>query len=353
MISKTFTTSLLKWYNANKRDLPWRHTKDPYHIWVSEMMLQQTTVAAVIPYFQRWFAVFPTVNDLAEADEQKVLKAWQGLGYYSRARNLHKAARIVVDSFDGVLPKDPKQVRALPGFGPYATAAVLSIAYDVPLALVDANVRRVMMRVLAIEGVATPAYDQTILDVLQKILPKQNTGDFNQAMMELGATVCRSKEPICGMCPLKKMCKAYDLGVQELIPQTLKRTITSLEAVIAIIQRKDQYFIQQRKAKGLLANLWEFPGGKIEKGETPLKALQREVREELGVGVQNAKHLFNVTHAYTQFKVNLHVFSVDVDGELAVSPKALWVKAKDFQKYPMPSGSAKICERLAHLKKNI
>ena len=176
---KLFAPSLLSWYTKNKRDLPWRQNKDPYRIWVSKMMLQQTTVNTVIPFYNDWFKIFPTLQSLGQADIQRVLKQWQGLGYYARARNLHKAAQIVVEKYKGVLPKDPVTLRALPGFGPYSTGSVLSIAYDIPLTIIDANVRRVIMRILAIPGLANNTQDIKIERYLCKVFPKKNAGDFN------------------------------------------------------------------------------------------------------------------------------------------------------------------------------
>ncbi len=343
---KGFSRFLLTWYGKHKRDLPWRRNKDPYKIWVSEMMLQQTTVATVIPYYERWFKGFPTVNALAAADLQEVLKAWQGLGYYARARNLHKAAQIIVSQHKGSLPHNPQLVRALPGFGPYSTGSVLSIAYDLPLTIIDANVRRVVMRLLALPGLADTSQDGAVEVFLRKVFPKSKAGDFNQALMELGALVCRSKEPLCILCPVQKFCQAYKEGKQEIIPQPKERVTKHISAVIAIIEKKGKYFIQQRPSKGLLADLSEFPGGKIEAGETRARALQREIKEELGVVVTSSKHLFDVTHFYTQFRVNLSVFSCQVETWPKSSARHKWVGLKALQTYPMPSGSAKIVEKL-------
>ncbi|MBI4309031.1 MAG: A/G-specific adenine glycosylase [Candidatus Omnitrophica bacterium] len=341
-----FAPALLAWYDKHKRNLPWRRTKDPYKIWVSEMMLQQTTVNAVIGYYDRWFQMFPTVGALAGAGVEKVLKAWQGLGYYARARNLHKAAQVVVREHHGVLPRDPAVVRALPGFGPYSTGSVLSIAYDLPLTIIDANVRRVAMRLLALQGHADTKQDRKIGGFLQTIFPPKHAGDFNQALMELGALVCRSKEPLCILCPVIKFCRAFARGRQEIIPKPKQRMIKDVAAVIAIIRKGNKFFIQQRPAKGLLAGLWEFPGGKIRAGEGRARALAREIREELNVSLKTADYLFQVTHFYTQFKVNLSVFLCAT----APLPKAdeahKWVNLKSIHQYPMPSGSAKIVREL-------
>lgn len=344
--STNFSVDLTRWYAQNKRDLPWRHTKDPYKIWISEIMLQQTTVNTVIDYYERWVKVFPTIYDLAKAPLQKALKQWQGLGYYNRVKNLHKAALILIKEHRGIIPKDPQKIRSLPGFGPYSTGSVLSIAYDIPLTIIDANVRRVIMRVLALPGIADTKQDFKINQFLLKVLPLKNVGDFNQALMELGALVCRSQEPFCSTCPVSQYCQAYKIGKQEIIPETKKKIIKDIHAVVAIIKKKDKYFIQKRPSKGLLADLWEFPGGKINLKESKEKALARELNEELGVQLKSSKHLFNVRHFYTQFRVNLSVFICLMEHDPKTDEMHQWVSTSDFSKYPMPSGSAKIIEKL-------
>lgn len=346
----SFSSQLLKWYDVNKRDLPWRHTKNPYYIWVSEMMLQQTTVSTVKAYYERWIKSYPALRDLAQAPLEQVLKSWQGLGYYNRARNLHRAAMIVLNEYGGKLPDDPVLVRALPGFGPYSTASVLSIAYDRPMVLIDANVRRLVMRLLAIQAPADVKQDGAIGDFLKSVLPSKRAGDFNQSLMEMGALVCRTKEPLCNTCPLKKGCKAYSKGVQEIIPTPKKKIIKDVYAVIAVIEDKGRYLIQQRPAKGLLADLWEFPGGKIDKGETKVQALEREIIEELEVEMLSAKHLFDVKHYYTQFRVHLSVFACRLKQKPSLKAGRKWVAEKEFSRYPMPSGSARIVERLLNSK---
>ncbi len=345
---KNFSSDLLRWYNKHKRDLPWRHSRDPYAIWVSEMMLQQTTVATVIEYYKRWLIQFPTVHALAKADIHDVLKAWQGLGYYNRARNLHKAAQIVSTQYNGVLPKDAALVRALPGFGPYSTGSTLSIAYDMPLTIIDANVRRVVMRLLCIEGISDNKQDAQVGAYLDKVLPTKKVGDFNQALMELGALVCRSKEPLCILCPISKYCAAYKAGKQEIIPTPKKKIITEIEAVIAIIKKGNKYFIQQRPSKGLLADLWEFPGGKLEKGESKVAALKRELQEEIKGEMLKSRHLFDLTHFYTQFRIRLSVFECQLVKHPKTDATHKWVTLKQMHQYPMPSGSAKIVYKLTN-----
>lgn len=344
--STSFSRNLTDWYKKNARRLPWRETRDPYKIWISEVMLQQTTVNAVIPYYRRWVVTFPAVETLAIAPIQKILKVWQGLGYYQRAKNLHKAAQIICAQYGGKLPQAPEVLRKLPGFGPYTAGAVVSIAFDIPCTIIDANVRRVVMRFLGMHGYADTSRDQPIENFLGDIIPLKNPGTFNQALMELGALVCRNREPLCLLCPVKTYCAAYQKGIQEIIPKSKKRLIRDLDVAVGILQRGNKYLIQKRPSKGLLADLWEFPGGKIEKGETPQEALQRELKEELDIEITASRHLMNVRHFYTQFRINLHVFHCRPKSYPQPHTLRKWLPVNKLTEYPMPSGSAKIVARL-------
>ncbi len=346
MKSQIFSSALLKWYHQHKRDLPWRRTKDPYKIWISEIMLQQTTVNTVIAYYDRWIKEFPDVKNVAQAKADKLLKMWQGLGYYNRVRNIQKAAQMIVLEFKGKVPDQVEQLRKLPGFGPYTTGAVLSIAFDKRFPIVDANVRRVFMRILAIQKLINPKVDQEIYQYLDQILPLKQVGDFNQGLMELGALICRPKEPLCSLCPVKDFCRAYKQGIQEIIPLVQKKIVKEVKAVIGIIQKGNKFFIQQRPSKGLLADLWEFPGGKVESKETLEQALIREIKEELNTEVMNFKKMGQVVHFYTEFKVNLNVFNIEIKSDPKTELKHRWVTMKDLSKYAMPSGSAKIVAML-------
>ena len=306
-------------------------------------MLQQTTVNAVIPYYERWLEAFPDVRTLARAPLRKVLKAWQGLGYYARARNLHAAAKIIVKEHGGVFLRDREIVRRLPGFGPYTTAAVLSLAFGEPLPVIDANVRRIVMRLAGIHGKADSDKDTAIMAHILDVFPPKKPGAFNQALMELGALVCRPRSPQCFACPVTAFCGAYKTGEQDIIPAPVKRNSRRIEAVVAVIERNGKILIQKRPSTGLLADLWEFPGGKREPGETLEEALVREVREELGVKVRDARRLVTVQHAYTEYRVTLHAFACDIVGEPKADPKRLrWVAPKDLRRYPFPSGTARI-----------
>ncbi len=345
--TRLFSRRLLGWYRGHRRALPWRATRDPYRIWVSEVMLQQTTVQAVIPYYKRWLRLFPDVRTLARASRQKVLRAWQGLGYYDRARNLHDAARTLVRKFAGRLPDDLGRLRSLPGLGPYTAAAVASIAFDRPCPVLDANVRRVVMRLENIPAPVGPRTDRIILEFLAARLPRRRAGDFNQAVMELGALVCKPRNPLCLLCPLRASCRAAKAGRQELIPPARKTTTRRVEAVVAIIHKDGRLLVQKRPAGGLLADLWEFPGGKRKRGESLEQALRREVREELRVEVVSARPLTSVKHAYTQFLVHLHAFDVTTDREPVLVPGSRrWVTLRRLRTYPLPSGSVRLVDFL-------
>lgn len=342
----SFSRRLCAWYRAHARDLPWRRTQDPYKIWISEIMLQQTTVNAVIPYYQRWIKTFPTVIAVSRAPLQRVLRLWQGLGYYQRVKNIHKAAKVICAAYGGELPRRAEEISKLPGFGPYTTGAVLSIAFDIRHPIIDANVRRVVMRLLAIGGHAVPRHDPAILKFLEHVMPRKEIGTFNQSLMELGALVCRNREPLCLQCPVRDYCRAYHQGRQEVIPEPKARVVKEIDVAVGILKKNGRYFIQKRPSKGLLADLWEFPGGKIEGNEAPAQALAREFKEELGIEVDSVKPFMHARHAYTQFRVRLHVFLCQSRSSVREDAAHKWVRSSDLLKYPMPSGSARVVERL-------
>jgi A/G-specific adenine glycosylase len=252
----SFRASLLSFYDAGRRKLPWRESNDPYHVLVSELMLQQTRVATVLPYYDRWLRRFPDTHTLAAAHVDDVLKQWEGLGYYSRARNLHRAAQIVHERHAGRLPQQFEQLRQLPGVGPYTAAAVASIAFNQPHAAVDGNVRRVLCRVLD-SADSKPAELQQHAD---RLLDTARPGDYNQALMELGATICMPRDPHCSACPVMNMCRAYQNGTVQLRPAPKVKTSLPLEIVNCLVAiHEGAVLVSQRPSKGLLAGLWEFP----------------------------------------------------------------------------------------------
>jgi len=345
-----FQKRLLHWYKHHQRDLPWRKTHDPYNILVSEVMLQQTTVQAVLPYYKKWIKLFPNLKTLSQSPLQKILKAWQGLGYYQRARNLHQASRIIVDQFEGRIPTHYEELKKLPGFGPYTTAAVLSMAFDKPYPVLDANVRRIIMRLRRIQQ-PDSGNNKAFTQFLESHLPRKKPGLFNQALMELGALVCRPKNPGCLLCPITQYCKAYQAGEQEVIPLPKKRNYQKIEAVVGIIWKDGKVLIQKRPSRGLLADLWEFPGGKRIASESLEQALEREIREELSAEIAEKKFLTQVRHAYTQFQVALYAYECRLKNEPELNRNLRWVTPKALRRYPVPSGSAKIIDFLEEREK--
>ncbi len=345
--AREFQKKLQAWYSTHHRKLPWRETQDPYKIWISEIMLQQTTVQSVIPYYTEWMTSFPDMLTLSKAPLQKVLKAWQGLGYYNRAKNLHRASKIIVTDFNGHIPQDYEDLIKLPGFGPYTTAAVLSIAFDKPHLTIDVNIRRIMMRLLKWSQKATSSIDKKLHLYFLHLLPQKDIGIFNQALMELGSLVCRPKNPLCLLCPVIDFCGAYKAGKQEVIPIPEKRSYKKIDAVIGIIEKNGNFLIQKRPPTGLLADLWEFPGGKLKKGETAEQALRREIQEEIGSNIQEVRFLTKVQHSYTQFQVTLQAWSCTLKTNPALDKdRHRWVSLKGMRQFPFPSGSAKVIQFL-------
>lgn len=320
--------SLLAWFAQHARDLPWRHGRTPYRVWVAEVMLQQTQVEKVRDYYERFIARFPTVAVLAEASLEDVLKLWEGLGYYSRARALHRAAQEVVAKHNGDLPADVDALRRLPGIGAYTAGAVASIAFGIPAPAVDGNVRRVMARVLAW---STPGAAD-LEDAVRAWLPADAPGAFTEALMELGATLCRPKSPQCLLCPWRDLCSACALGQPEAFPLPKPRKPVPHYDVVAAVTRRDdgRILVARRRMEDMLGGLWEFPGGKCEDGETLPAALCREMREELDVEVEvtPGEALTVVKHAYTHFRITLYAFDCRLAAD---SPPPRCIECDDFR----------------------
>jgi len=316
-------------------------------------MLQQTTVEAVVPYYRRWVKTYPDIGTLDRAPLSRILKDWQGLGYYERARNVKAAARLIVARHRGRLPDSLEELTQLPGIGPYTAAAILSLARDRSLPVLEANVRRVMMRLLGLRGPFNGRAERTIRQALALLLPRRNAGSFNQAMMELGALVCRPASPLCASCPIAVQCGAHRRGEQDRIPPRKARPTQQVTAAVAVISRDGKVLIQKRPDKGLLAGLWEFPGGKVEPGETIEGALRREIREELGVDVLDLVFLMRVKHAYTKYRVDLHAFFCRTASPPRLSTRRLWVRPSALRNYAFPAGSAKIVAQLPGIEDSV
>ena len=341
---KRLRALLLDWFKENARALPWRGA-DPYRVWLSEILLQQTRVAAGLPYYRRFVERFPTVNALAKAHQDDVLKAWEGLGYYARARNLHAAARHIATERRGQFPETAREWLALPGVGSYTAAAVASIAFGEDVASVDGNARRVLARWFQIERPANTSDDGTFQQAADRVLPRGRAGDWNQAVMELGATVCLPRRPRCRDCPVTAECGAFRAGEAEAYPRRLtKKTVPHVEVVAGAIGKNGRWLLGKRD-KGMLRGLWEFPGGKIEPGETPEAALRRELREELGIGVKVGECLGAVDHAFSHFTMTLALYRCRLTkGE----PRTLkhaeirWAGAEDFAELAFPAADRKL-----------
>jgi A/G-specific adenine glycosylase len=342
---------LTDWYTQNKREMPWRTAPSPYKTWISEMMLQQTQVATVIPYFNRFISRFPTVEKLATADLQEVLKLWEGLGYYSRARNLHKAAKILLDSYSSVLPLDYIELQKLPGIGPYSAAAITSIAYETAIPVVDGNVLRVFCRFWGIfDDIRKPAVRNMLFDKLSAYITKSTPSIFNQAIMELGALVCTPSSPKCTTCPITDSCFAFQQNKQKELPfkSTLPK-VPHYNIAVAVIWKNGKVLIGKRKETQMLGGLWEFPGGKQNEEESLEDTVIREVKEETDLTV-SVEHLYSqVNHAYSHFKITLHGYKCSyVSGKekAKTTDEIVWVSLKEFEKYPFPKANKKLIESI-------
>ena len=386
-LTPNLVSSLLSWYDANKRDLPWRgasgsapgESVEPYATLVSEFMLQQTTVPAVLPYFRKWMVKYPDIGSLAEAVPEQVLRDWEGLGYYSRARNLHAAARSIFHQYRGSIPEDPVKLKKLPGVGEYTASAIASIAFGARTPALDANNYRVLSRVLAVSN------KKHIALAASRIVPADRPGDFNQALMDLGTAICTSADPRCSQCPLSSWCRAYRTDRVQEYPEKKRRPETiHVQTAIGIIVDKGRVLVQKRPGSGLFAGLWEFPGGKIQpkaqnpksketggspesrvqrkrgdqepgtetirgetvERETPEEAVVREVREETGLRIQMFEKLGIFNHSYTRFRVKLHVFLCRRKAGKLHHPEAKWVTAEELERLPMPSANRRIVKKL-------
>ncbi len=353
-----FPSLLLRWYKKHGRTLPWRGHPDAYAVWVSEIMLQQTRVETVIPYFERWMNRFPSVRDLAAASEQDVLNLWEGLGYYSRARNLHKAAHLIVDEFDGQLPRSVDALRKLPGIGRYTAAAIASMAFGLDEPTLDGNIRRVYARLFNVDIPADSTEGEKLLwNLAAQNLPKGKAGDYNQALMDLGAAICLPKNPHCDTCPLKKQCKAFQLGLQEARPvlkpkSKIPHHVHAAAVIVAQFAKLRYALLAKRPSRGLLGGLWEFPNGRVT--GNPAKALAKAIKSEYGLEVRAGEELGVFQHAYTHFRVTVHAFFAEISEKknqrnprnLRTKESLKWVKLSELDDYPMGKTDRQIARKL-------
>jgi len=343
---------LLDWFAENQRRLPWRRDRDPYHIWVSEVMLQQTQVATVVPYFERFVQAFPTLSALAAADEQEVLRLWEGLGYYRRARDLHRAARHLVAAHGGVFPNDPARLRGVPGMGRYTINAVLSQAFECRLPILEANSQRVLCRLFGqAEDPQRAPLKGWLWKAAEAVLPRKRAGQFNQALMELGALICTPSAPRCGECPLRTKCQARRLGLQESIPYRAPppQTVTVQEAAV-VLRQGPRVLLVQRPDSSRWARMWEFPHGELVKGETHEQAAIRLLRELTGFAGRLGPELTTIRHGVTRFAITLVCFEATcIGGEFrsAFYQQARWLEPAELSAHPVSSPQRRLARLLA------
>ena len=315
-------------------------------------MLQQTRVDTVLPYFERFLTWFPTLQSLAESQVDEVLRFWEGLGYYSRARNLHKAAVLVQSDFAGKMPDNAEELEKLPGIGSYTAAAIASIAFGEPVATVDGNIKRIYSRVLALqEPLGTAIFNKTITAYAQSVLPHERAGDFNQALMDLGSMICLPIQPACSRCPLQPFCKAFELGNQETLPRVLQKApIPHYDVCVAVIWHDGRILLAQRGEKGMLARLWEYPGGKVNPSDTEKeKSLQNVALQKTGFHITPTEIIGTFKHAYTHFRISVHAWHAEpvLPLSLTLPANLRWVLPEDLPDYPMGKVARKISDQIS------
>jgi A/G-specific adenine glycosylase len=353
---KKLQKKLLYWFQENARDLPWRKTYSPYHVWISEIMLQQTQMDRVVNYFTRWMKRLPDIASVAASGEEEILKLWEGLGYYSRALNIIRTARILVEQHNGKLPPEYKSLLVLPGIGKYTAGAIMSIAFNKEYVIIDANIERVFARLFDIsEPVKNKNGHAFISDKAGELMPQGKAREYNQALMELGALVCLPKNPRCRICPVNDNCLALKENTidQRPVPDKPSRTVF-IEMATGILTYQRKILIQKRKSHGVWANLWEFPGGRLEPGETPELALIREYAEETELQIGRLAKITTVKHSYTIYRVTLHCyFCALTDGGfkpvLHGAQEYRLVKPEELSAFAFPAGHRKL---IRYLKKN-
>jgi len=346
---------LLTWFTAHARPLPWRQTYNPYHVWLAEIMAQQTQMERVVGYFCRFISAIPSIADLAQTPEENVLKLWEGLGYYRRARHLHQCARLLCQDFGGQLPHNPSILQRLPGIGPYVAAAIASIAYNLPVPLLDANVLRIGTRLLAWpKPTALAATRQRITAFCQEHLPLEAARSFNQGLMELGALVCTPRAPRCPDCPIAGFCQANQHQAVDAFPVRPPRPqIIHITMATGLLWHEGRVLVQQRHTDDVWGGLWEFPGGVVEAHETPQAAVCREFAEETALNVIRPIHLGVFRHSYMHYRVRLHAFQVHLASpphalELRAAQAARWATWEEVLQLPFPAGHRKLIQWLNH-----
>jgi A/G-specific adenine glycosylase len=339
---------LLAWFDANSRKLPWRVSYSPYQVWISEIMLQQTQVKTMLPYYHRWMASFPDAASIVKAPEDDVLRLWEGLGYYARARNIRKAARVMVSEYGGEVPCDFDLVRKLPGIGRYTAGAIMSFAFNADYPAADANAGRILARVF---NIAHPSgsreFAEAVWRAASKILPRGKARDFNQALMDLGSMVCFAKDPSCAKCPASCCCAAFRKGLTAVRPvKVRKKTPTQIVRAAAVMVSEGRVLIRKRPESGLMPRLWELPGGEVPEGRSPEQAIRRMWLDELCIRLGALESLGIIKHSHTAFRVMLYAFLCNgcspgsSPGETATELR--WASINELEKLAFPSAHRRI-----------
>ncbi|ABR50401.1 A/G-specific adenine glycosylase [Alkaliphilus metalliredigens QYMF] len=348
MTEESFSYQLIEWFREEKRWMPWRETKDPYCIWVSEIMLQQTRVETVISYYQNFMKKFPTIETLARASQEEVLKSWEGLGYYSRGRNLHRAANEIVLIHEGNVPKDKKILLKLPGIGPYTAGAILSIAYNQKEPAVDGNVLRVMSRLFNIqEDIMEKKVVNEVTDLVFQLMPQDNGGDFTEALMELGATVCVPQKPRCRLCPVHNQCKAHHLDIQETLPIRIKKTkVKNYHKGILWMVYNGTILVKQNPQKGLLGGLWALPTIDLMHKVDEKAVIQEDFQEEVGQVVVELEYIGKEKHVFTHQRWQMSIFKGRSNDHLRVKEPYQWVPIGQLETLTFPIVYRKVIDKI-------
>ena len=347
--NKQLTNKLLFWYNNHKMPMPWRDDKNIYHIWLSEIMLQQTQIATVIPYYHKWLKKFPDIIDVAKANENEILKIWEGLGYYSRALNFHHACKKIIKSYNGIIPKDQNKFIKLKGVGKYIDAAVRSIGYNDIVPTIDGNVNRVVSRLLCLDKPPQNKYTE-IYNFLISIIDRKNPGDFNQALMDLGRNICKPKKPLCQDCPIKNYCAAYQNNQISQYPIKIEsKKNPHFNIAVGVIWKGNDILITKRKLGGLLGGLWEFPGGKLNNNESSEECIIREIYEEIGIQIELKSFISNIKHQYSHFSISLDsfhcIYKYGVPKPKTASDMK-WISPKEISKFAFPKANHKFINEI-------
>ena len=373
----TLSAKLLAWFDKNQRPLPWRQHYRPYDVWISEIMLQQTQMNTVLPYYERWMKQFPDVRTLADSDLKKVLKAWEGLGYYSRARNLHHTALEIVRKHDGIFPSDFQTIHDFKGIGRYTAGAISSIAFNQEMPIVDGNILRVLSRVYAIKAPIDIEKNKPLFwELEEKLIPKGKARYFNQALMELGALICSTENPSCATCPIRPFCQAYKNGDPENYPVRSKKVKSiKITAAALVLKNKGKYLLRLRPLGEIMGGLWEFPEWKLSKNKKlSLSLIQKRllklVGDDYGIHATSLEPLGVIKRNYTYFNEILHVYlhpaTGGTGGEASAarseelhedrrspagdrprSSQHLWIHSNKFSEYPFSSAHAKIVKLIS------